>query len=428
MIKNKIWAVPFLMICFFSCGKNNGSAQNPGPGGGATPDSAIGKVLSDWKEGYMDIHAINTGRGESTLYILPDGTTMLIDAASSLLSESDPIPPTSPKPNGSITAGQVITNYINYFIKATGNSKLNYMMLSHFHPDHMGSYVSTLPLASAGTFRMTGITEIGAKIPFDKIIDRGYPDYNFPTNTASTALMSNYIKFINWAKTAYNATAEQIDVGKADQIVLKKNPSKYTNFQVRNIAGNGRVWLGTGNGSINTLPEASVLVAADADENILSIGLEMSYGKFNYFCGGDLQYNGKSTYAWKDIETPIAIVMNQVDAMKANHHGTGNCNGAVFLNKLAAQTVLIHPWRDVQPNPETIGRFYDANIGCNIFSTNMTNPNKVRLSEYISKIKSMQGHIVLRVHPGGDKYTVYILDDSNEQYKVTDVYGPYQSK
>ena len=40
----------------------------------------IGKVLPAWKEGYLDIHAINTGQGECTFFILPDGTTMLVDA------------------------------------------------------------------------------------------------------------------------------------------------------------------------------------------------------------------------------------------------------------------------------------------------------------------------------------------------------------
>ena len=43
-------------------------------------ECAFSQELPQWKEGYMDIHHINTGRGDCTFCILPDGTTLLIDA------------------------------------------------------------------------------------------------------------------------------------------------------------------------------------------------------------------------------------------------------------------------------------------------------------------------------------------------------------
>ena len=36
--------------------------------------------LPKWQEGYMDIHTIATGRGDATFIIMPDGTTLMIDA------------------------------------------------------------------------------------------------------------------------------------------------------------------------------------------------------------------------------------------------------------------------------------------------------------------------------------------------------------
>ena len=33
-----------------------------------------------WKPGFLDIHHINTGRGDATFFIFPDGTNMLFDA------------------------------------------------------------------------------------------------------------------------------------------------------------------------------------------------------------------------------------------------------------------------------------------------------------------------------------------------------------
>jgi hypothetical protein len=35
------------------------------------------------------------------------------------------------------------------------------------------------------------------------------------------------------------------------------------------------------------------------------------------------------------------------------------------------------------------------------------------------------GHIVLRVLPGGGSYYVYVLDDSDFNYRVKDIYGPF---
>ena len=59
--------------------------------------------VSPWKEGYLDIHAVNTGRGESMFYVFPDGTTMLVDCAGSLLKEHKYMP-TDPKPDSSVTS------------------------------------------------------------------------------------------------------------------------------------------------------------------------------------------------------------------------------------------------------------------------------------------------------------------------------------
>lgn len=426
MQKIKLFGL-FLIIILLSCGKSGEENSNGSDNGGdETPQNPlIGKVLPDWEEGHLDIHAINTGRGESQLLIFPDGTTMLIDAAGSLISPTDDIPPPAQKPNSNVSPGLVVTNYTRHFIKPASN-KLNYIMLSHFDPDHMGSYSASLPLDPTGTFRMGGITEVGAKIAFDKIIDRGYPNYDFPTDLKPNSRIANYIKFIDWAKTT-GAVAEQFDVGKNNQIVLQENPSKYPDFEIRNICSNGVVWTGTGTGVINTLPPGPEVALASGSENIFSIGFVLSYGKFDFFTAGDLQYNGRSTYPWKDIEAPVANVVQQVEVMKANHHATSNCNGTAILSSLKPQTVIIHPWRDVHPNTETISRMFTANSKVQIFSTNMTEANKPRLGANLNRMKAVQGHIVVRVSPGGDEYYVYVLDDSNQDYKVTGVFGPYKS-
>jgi hypothetical protein len=57
-----------------------------------------GQSLPAWTPGTLDIHQINTGRGNSTLLIFPDGTSMLLDAG-----DGGNLPPrgTLPKPDAS---------------------------------------------------------------------------------------------------------------------------------------------------------------------------------------------------------------------------------------------------------------------------------------------------------------------------------------
>ncbi len=41
---------------------------------------------------------------------------------------------------------------------------------------------------------------------------------------------------------------------------------------------------------------------------------------------------------------------------------------------------------------------------------------------------STEGHILIRVEPGGARYRVLILDDSNESHQIVAVHGPYESR
>ncbi|NLY25525.1 MAG: hypothetical protein GX042_11050 [Bacteroidales bacterium] len=64
-----------------------------------------------------------------------------------------------------------------------------------------------------------------------------------------------------------------------------------------------------------------------------------------------------------------------------------------------------------------------------IFVTNLFDVNRVALGEQmVSQLKSTQGHIVIRVKPGGESYQLYILDDSSESFTITAIHGPYESR
>ncbi|HEY9127409.1 MAG TPA: hypothetical protein VIM62_09805, partial [Acidobacteriaceae bacterium] len=71
----------------------------------AAGDEITGKALSPWREGMLDLHHINTGRGNSTLAVLPDGTSLLIDAGAAGSAEPAMC---EAKPDGSRRPGEWI--------------------------------------------------------------------------------------------------------------------------------------------------------------------------------------------------------------------------------------------------------------------------------------------------------------------------------
>ena len=248
----------------------------------------------------------------------------------------------------------------------------------------------------------------------------------------------NFNKYIEWSKKEHASVYEHFEAGRNDQIRLTHNPSKYGTFEVRNIAANGDVWTGEGTKVSSKMPSANELLSygekgkpgTDAlpDENTLSCCMLIKYGSFDYFCGGDIQYNGRTANPYKDIEEPISKVVKKVEVMKASHHGTSNTNDTAILTALKPDAIVINVWRNVQPNKATIKRMYDANSSCNIFTTNLTEDNKITLKDYLSKFKATQGHIVVRVHPGGRNYYIYVLGDDDMKRTVKKIYGPYTCK
>ncbi|HXO74409.1 MAG TPA: hypothetical protein VN824_04245, partial [Puia sp.] len=64
-----------------------------------------------------------------------------------------------------------------------------------------------------------------------------------------------------------------------------------------------------------------------------------------------------------------------------------------------------------------------------LFATNMMEANQLVIGPLIDKsYRSLQGHIVVRVLPGGKTYYIIILDDSQADLRVKKVFGPYMSK
>lgn len=437
-----------------------GPMIKPQPGGdddnpSETPSSAIetGKPLPAWAEGEMDIHFINTTTGECTFVIFPDGTQMLIDAASSTVATNSNRNTTNTgirsrwDPTRTSTRGsEIISDHIRKCMAWTGNSTLDYVVYTHFDNDHIGGYAATLPVSSnSAVYRLNGAAEILDNFSIGKFMDRAWPDYNYPIDLVNEAsnrsCIKNYVAAVKWHVANKGLDVERFKAGASTQIVPKSG--KY-DVRVQNIAVNGEIWTGTGSSTQKTFPELPDIVVADPSdirtddncpyENICSCVLKLTFGKFDYFAGGDLQYNGRSTYAWKDAEYPCAKAAGQVELMKADHHGVTNTNSPEALKELDPQAIVVCSWVDCHPRTAVLNTMETTLPEADIFITNFwqgARPDGVDdqvTAEEAARVKGYDGHIVVRVTDGGSKYRVITITDSDGQMTVKSIAGPYLSR
>ena len=403
----------------------------------------VGQQFDKWTKGFLEIHSVNTGRGESFFYILPDGTTLLIDASGAnplddeLENHGNTLTPA--KPSADLSPGRVVADYVRHFLPAEAGGALDYAMISHYHGDHMGVVVEGLPKHQEGGFALAGISEVGSIIPIRCCIDRG--DVMDPPSKSSLApgmkrRYGNYLSFLEWSSRENGTVRVKATPGALDEIALRHSPN--SDFHIRTIAAGGSVWNGSVDspGSVSLLPSKDSLLAfgdgPDAvSENVMSIALHLRYGEFDWFTGGDCQYRGRSTHKYNDIEMPISKVMGPVEGMKADHHATNATNCTELLSVLQPDFVIAGTWKDIHPNPATVKCFLKANPSINFITTNLTDGGREMLMKDgidPSKFLATQGHVVVRIAPGGRSYMIYILDDSDEKYRVKSIFGPYSSK
>ena len=388
-------------------------------------------TIGEWKAGMLDIHCINTGRGESAFYVFPDGTAMLLDAAGSTLKQHK-IMPTPPKPDSSTTAGRAIIDYIRRFAPKGHADTIDWFILSHYHTDHMGNIEKDMPVHPEGKFRLSSICEVGAAIPYKRMLTRGDPTEVKSSNCTNEGNMANFARFVNWSVKTNGTSYGFFEPAADDQIHPVRKPVK--DFHIRNLAANGRYRKSPDSNEWATdMPSRAVLDSIGdpkgyPGENALSCAFILSYGPFDMFSGGDLQWAHKDVHDYFDIELPVSKVCRKVEVMKAGHHCTKGANGPDICNALQPDVVLAHVWRDVQPNPGTLKDIYDASPDCKVFLTNLSEKNKPVIGEYLDRIASTQGHIVIRVAKGGRTYTIYTLDDTDPSFRITGKWGPFVCK
>lgn len=382
-----------------------------------------GETLPVWQVGMLDIHHISTGRGNSIFCILPDGTTLLIDAGdmsplhARTLSERN----CAMRPDQSKTAPQWIAAYIQSVYPQVGSRGIDYAMITHYHDDHFGEFDASRKSSGNG-YLLFGITELGTLIPIHKLIDRGFDE---PLDMQSEAFRNKYMadeyhmiqsldeyrKYIAFQTAEGKMKHLKFKPGHKNQVALLKKPLDYPGFSIQNLFGGGNIWYGSGDSAFNALPANSY-----PGENPLSLGIKFTYGKFDYYTGADIAgMDGLGQPDNHSMEAQAAPVIGPVDVATLNHHGNRDSQSPVWVRTLRPRVWVQQTWSADHPGEEVLRRITSKILypgDRDIYSTCMCEANKVVIGSAIDKLyQSTEGHVVVRVSPGGEKYMLIVTDD-----------------
>ncbi len=367
------------------------------------------------------------------LAICPDGTTLMVDAGAIYDSLKYTI---APKPDGSRRPGEWVARYVQRHIRGAGATEIDHFLVSHLHADHIGQWIPDLPNSAQGNYALTGLMDLAEHVPIRKLVDRAYPDYSYPAPASFAAQAKDQLTFENYRKYIthrgqHDQAVERFIPGASNQLGLARHPAKFPGFNIRNLAANGEVWTGRGDDTVKLFPETSSLdPTRHPTENMCSTAIRIQHGRFSYYTGGDLPNDVVGWYdppAWMDIATPVARAAGPVSVAVANHHGYVDSMSPDCVRALRPRVFVIQGWDSAHPTIRPLYNMLSSSLydgKRDVFSTAVKEENLIATRD-LTQLKSLNGHVVIRVPEDGESFRVQVLDNSDETDTVIATHGPY---
>ena len=387
-----------------------------------------GKKLPAWRPGEFQVHFIYTGVAESMFWIMPDGTTMLLDCG-------DHPAITRGKmavwvlPNGKRHAGEWIARYVTRV--NPGKTAVDYLMISHHHADHAGmeGWEAGKRTWKDQTLSVSGFLQAADTLKFLTGFDRGWPDFNepIPNERCDSASYPHIRKTLDYLMERDGLKMERFTVGAVNQVALRNNAAAHPAFKVTNIAGNGKILCR--DGSVRDL-YAERHDAKRLNENGMSLGLLVQYGPFRFYTAGDFSDRFRlPDKSVRSIEEELAKELDPVDVAKVNHHGHHSMPKALVA-ALQARVWTAGMWDQLHITADTLTNLCDREVypGARLVAPAVFSPlrrfedaGKPFLAD-IAPESFDAGHVVLTVAPGGATYSIAYVTADNESMKVTGAY------
>lgn len=227
--------------------------------------------------GTLDIYFIDVEGGQSTLLVTPQHESLLIDTgwAGNGASNAKPGDPAQSRDARRIAAA----------VHDAGLSQIDYVLITHFHPDHEG-----------------GAVELSQLVPIRHFIDHGTLSVDAQKDPGYAESFQLYRTVRDKVPHIEPRPGDRLPIAGIDAVVVSSAAST--------IAGPL-----TGAGKINAACGRAALPAADPYENPRSTGVLVRFGKFRFLDVGDL--TGQPLF---DLACPRSLI-GPVDVYVVAHHG-----------------------------------------------------------------------------------------------------------
>ena len=234
----------------------------------------------------LQIYFVDVEGGQSTLFVTPEGRSLLIDTG-------------WPGNNGRDA------DRIAAAAKDAGIKKIDFVLITHYHDDHVG-----------------GAPQLAAKIPVGTFIDHGE---NRETNDEG-------------AKRVFNAYQQLLATGKYKHITAKPGEVlPVTGMQVRVVSADGELIERPlpGAGKQNASCENATKPPVDTTENPRSLGTLITFGKLRILDLGDLTGD-------KEMELMCPInKIGAVDIYVVSHHGSQPSGTPVLVHAITPRVAIM---------------------------------------------------------------------------------------
>jgi beta-lactamase superfamily II metal-dependent hydrolase len=234
----------------------------------------------------LQIYFVDVEGGQATLFVTPERKSLLIDTG---------WPGNNGRDAGRIAAAA----------KDAGIKKIDFVLITHYHDDHVG-----------------GAPQLAAKIPVGRFVDHGE---NRETSDATTSRM-------------FASYQQLLSSGKYKHIVAKPGEVlPITGMQVRVVTADGQLIERPlpGGGKENTNCENAAKPPVDTTENPRSLGTLITFGKLRILDLGDLT---------ADKEMELMCPMNKigpVDIYIVSHHGYFQSGSAALVHGIAPRVAIM---------------------------------------------------------------------------------------
>ena len=271
--------------------------------------------------GPLKIISIDVEGGAATLYVTPQGHSLLIDTGWPA-GRGGRRAPGAPIPSSS--AERIVAA-----AKSAGLSKLDYVLISHYHVDHSG-----------------GVPDLMARMPIGAFVDHGPNRESLPANPTPADIANDPIIFYNKYLTAI-AGKKRIVLTPGQQLKLDGLTFTVINADRKMLA---KPLPGAGGPGADCAATTSK-TDDGGEENPRAVGVLARYGKTRILSLADTTW---------DMENRLVCPINTiglVDLMFADNHGNEQANSPNLVNSVKPQVAIFNNGTGKGGDGETLDRY-----------------------------------------------------------------------